>query len=138
MNNGSPCSNIVFEKEVISHSNSKKTWDLKPFIGHLKAHKVVQQGIVSLIHCSLATLMTNWVQLLTGLLLCWGTPSKNTALWQYCDPPNVQKQCTRFFPWSANYTHLLIRHGSLLVVSKKSLDYNQNNISPWQSGINFI
>ena len=48
MRNGSIWSNIVFDKEVISHSHNK-TLQLKPFIMHLKAHKVCNKGVFSLI-----------------------------------------------------------------------------------------
>ena len=38
--------NVVFEKEVISRSNNNR---IQPFIMHLKAHKVMQQGCLSFI-----------------------------------------------------------------------------------------
>ena len=67
--------------KVISHSITNKRLHLKPFIIHLKAHKVMQH--VFFVHCSLATSMTSWAQMFTGLLF-YGldTPSENTALWQ--------------------------------------------------------
>ena len=44
--NGSLLSNVLFEKEVISHSILKKL-HLKSFIMRLKAHKVMQQVFFS-------------------------------------------------------------------------------------------
>ena len=64
------------------------TSSLKPFIMHLKAHKVMQKGCF-FFHYSLATLMTNWVQMFTDcyfMYLCLNTPSDSTGLWQL---PNV-------------------------------------------------
>ena len=70
MKNGSLWSNTVFEKEVISHSNNKRL-QLKPFIMHLKAHKVMQQGCV-FFHYSLATLMRNCTKISPNLLFYVG------------------------------------------------------------------
>ena len=52
--------NIVFEKEVISHSNNTRL--SKPFNTRLKAHKVVQQGCF-FFNYSLLTSMTNAAQI---------------------------------------------------------------------------
>ena len=66
--NGSLWSNEVFEKEVVCHSNNQK---LQPehFIMHPKAHKVMQKVFFFFFfHYSFANSMTNWVNILTGLL----------------------------------------------------------------------
>ena len=57
MRNGSLWSNVLFEKEVISHSNDKRL--AEPFIMHLKAHREMQQRCL-FFYYSLANLMTNW------------------------------------------------------------------------------
>ena len=78
-------SNVVFEKEVISHWNIKRlqAWSL---FRHLKAHHFVQQGCF-FYYYFLATAMTIWVQIFIhlGLLFlctCWDTPSEKTVPWQ--------------------------------------------------------
>ena len=75
--NGSLWSNVVFEKN-----------DFRPeaFLRHLKAHKVVQQGVFSIIiFINLNNLLS---QIFTDFNFCilWVTPSEDTGLWQL---PNV-------------------------------------------------
>ena len=59
-----------------------RIWGLE--IKHLKAHNFVWQGCVYF-HCYVATSMTDWAQIFTGLLhicICWDTASEKTGLWQ--------------------------------------------------------
>ena len=52
-------------------------------IKHVKAHKLVWQGFF-FFHSYLATSMTDWARIFTGLLFyaCWDTPTVRTSLWQ--------------------------------------------------------
>ena len=73
-----------WERGNFSHKYSK-TSGLKTFM-----HLNLCNKNVYFVHYSLATLMTNWVQIFTGLVFtyisllqkCWDTPSENTGLWQ--------------------------------------------------------
>ena len=76
---GSLWSNTFFLTQNI------KRLQLKSFIMHPKAHKVLQQGWF-FFHCSLANSKTNWAIFLYRFVslcnVCWDTPSENTGLWQ--------------------------------------------------------
>ena len=84
-------SNVVFEKEVISHLILKdfRPERLQPFIMQMKANKFVQQWCFFL-HHSLATSMTNWESKFHRfVILCLGYTKENTGLWQLSKVSNA-------------------------------------------------
>ena len=86
---------LVLELKICFWGNFslKKTSGLKPFIRHLKPHKVLQQGCF-FCHYSLATSTTNWAKTFRGLLFyayIWNAPRK----WKYWSfqLPNMSSAC---------------------------------------------
>ena len=62
----------------------KKRLQLKPFIMHLKAVRVVQQVFfLSLFSCNFNDHWSPNYHWFVILCMCWDTPSENTGLWQY-------------------------------------------------------
>ena len=78
-------SNIVFEKQVISHSNIRRlqAWSLLFCIW--KHTNLCKNVFFFFFHYSLATI-TKWVKMFTDLLfyVCWDTPSENILVCESC------------------------------------------------------
>ena len=106
MRNDALWSNVVFEKELISRSNIKRLqgWRLL-----LCIWKHVHQRCF-FIHYSVATSMTNLVQIFTNCLfcaLCWDTPSENTGL---CHLPKVSTASQKDHAATENRIGLMCIH----------------------------
>ena len=63
---------IVFEKEVISHSNVKRLQSWSPFLGIWKRKNLCSKFFFLFFHHTLATLMTNWVQIFHRFVFMFG------------------------------------------------------------------
>ena len=108
-------SNVVFRKEVISHSNIYKFFGPESLIRRLKARKFVQKKWFFLFHYSRTTWMTNWVQIFTDLLFyAYVGIHKVRVLvfdnYQRCPVPlNTYSNCLLFI------TCLLVKHQSVFL-----------------------
>ena len=74
---------VSFEKDVTFHSIIKRLQAWSLFTRHLKAHKLVQQGCF-FFHYSLATSMTNWALIFTGVLFYAYVDIHQVRIQVYC------------------------------------------------------
>ena len=110
----------------MSHLNNKRL-QLKPFIMHLKAHKVVQQGCFFFIHYSFASSLTNFHRFVISCI-CWDTPRENTNMIMSCIKQMLYDlwSCTYFTSsaLSANNDGLVEGTHAMLHLTVRSLSHS--------------
>ena len=131
-------SNVVFEKEVISHLILKdfRPERLQPFIMQMKANKFVQQWCFFL-HHSLATSMTNWESKFHRfVILCLGYTK-----WEYWSLTIIKgvqclfKSTTHTCSWTHVPVHVYIYIRKFV---PNQLTYMIRTAKSIQSSLNFI
>ena len=136
MRNGSLWSNIVFEKEVISHTKiNNNLLQLKPFVMHPKADTVILHlFFLSLFSCKFDD---NWAQILTGLLFYTYVGSHMVIIlvfdsYKTCSVPLIAL-------WIAKKTSLLFWITNLLnIISKTCAERPAKVNTQWTQLIHFL